>query len=220
MVEGGGDGADSTELVLRKLNALLQGKEVKSDFPGNVRVFESSLELVSPFFCRVNDRANFCLQSSTMSLSDPALLSSVLSSLASSRTQSLRTQLPPISPALHPHLFPLLPLSALTLVIFYTTTTSPSSTGHLLLTLPLGARTNVLKSTLELAEMKAGGIYAESQRERRVLLEGLRASEWGGEDCIGVVGLRVEEVLGFDFGAGCVDLPFEGLYVDADLITR
>lgn len=194
---------DSTEFVVRKLNTLLQGKEIKTDFPNDIRVHESVLQLVSLLFSNLYSATDCSIvqSSSTRSLSSPTTLPRILSSLAASRNRSLVAQLPTIAPSLHPHLFPLLPSSALSLILFYTT---PTSAGHLLLTVPIGARTNVLKSVLELAELKAGGIYAESQRERRILLDGLRGSEWGGEDCPAVLGMSVEENLVHDFAAGFV----------------
>ena len=51
---------DSSEFVVRKLNALLQGKEVKSDFPGDVGVYESSLGFVSPFSILLDSELTDC----------------------------------------------------------------------------------------------------------------------------------------------------------------
>ena len=39
-------------------------------------------------------------------------------------------------------------------------------------------------------------------------MEGLRGSEWGGEDCPIVLGMQIEENFEWDFGAGSVIPPF------------
>lgn len=55
---------------------------------------------------------------------------------------------------------------------------------------------------LETAELKAGGLYAESQRERSALLAGLRRSEFGVDENPASVIVEVEEVLEHDFEDG------------------
>lgn len=55
---------------------------------------------------------------------------------------------------------------------------------------------------LELAELKAGGLYAESQRERSTLLAGLRRSEMGVDEMPAKVTLKVEESGEHEFDSG------------------
>jgi hypothetical protein len=65
----------------------------------------------------------------------------------------------------------------------------------------------MLKQVLRTAELKAGGLYAESQRERSTLLAGLRRSEFGVDENPVAVAVEVDEVLEHDFEsgyAGCV----------------
>lgn len=52
---------------------------------------------------------------------------------------------------------------------------------------------------LEKAELKAGGLYAESQRERALLLSCLRRSEFGVEENPVSVVVEVEETIDRDF---------------------
>lgn len=73
---------------------------------------------------------------------------------------------------------------------------------HHLAGIPLGASSSILKKVLETAELKAGGLYAESQRERSTLLAGLRRSEFGVDDNPAKVLLEVDDIVNHDFESG------------------
>lgn len=117
------------------------------------------------------------------------------------RHLSLSTQLPTIPPRLHSHLFPSFSPRSLDLLIFWSTSNGVEGHHHLT-DVPLGAGDNRLKAVLEMAELKAGGLYAESQRERALLLGGLRRCELGVDEAPAKVVVRVEEVVDHDFASG------------------
>lgn len=52
------------------------------------------------------------------------------------------------------------------------------------------------------AELKAGGLYAESQRERTLLMACMEKSELGLEERPIVVAVEVEQHVRHDFGQG------------------
>lgn len=62
----------------------------------------------------------------------------------------------------------------------------------------------MVKEVLRTAELKAGGLYEESQRERTTLIKALRSSELGREEDPARVGIQVERTKEWDFDQGCV----------------
>lgn len=120
-------------------------------------------------------------------------MASLHASLNVLRRCGLTTQLPTIATTLYPHLFPLLPASSLILVISYSVPNCHIC-GHLIALLPVGARSDILSIVLDRAAGKAGGIYEESQKERRDLIQALRRSEYGVGQMPVVVSLLLEQI--------------------------
>jgi hypothetical protein len=103
----------------------------------------------------------------------------------------LSNQLPTIPSALQPYLFPLLSAFSLIIIVHYSIP-SQNISGHLVCPLTAGARSNILSDLLDRAAGKSGGIYEESQKERRLLLSGLRVSEWGVDDTPVAIHLSID----------------------------
>jgi hypothetical protein len=103
----------------------------------------------------------------------------------------LSNQLPTIPSALQPYLFPLLSAFSLIIIVHYSIPFENIS-GHLVCPLTAGARSNILSDLLDRAAGKSGGIYEESQKERRLLLSGLRVSEWGVDDTPVAIHLAID----------------------------
>lgn len=104
--------------------------------------------------------------------------------------------------ALHEYLFTLFNPRSIDLLVFWSIPSLRISGHHHLADIPLGAGSNKLKEVLEKAELKAGGLYAESQRERSTLLAGLRKSELGVDANPSELVLEVEELIEHDFQTG------------------
>lgn len=167
----------------------MSGKDFKGSFLGSISLEASSIS--SP--------------KQGIQLGAGVLRDSIVQSLRQGRREEPDRQLSSLEKGFHEHLFPLISTTELILVIFYSFLSPNSalrSQGHLLLSLPISARTNILKEVIEKAELKAGGIYAQSQRERITLLESLRRSEWGAEECPALIGVRVSEILEWNFEQG------------------
>lgn len=103
---------------------------------------------------------------------------------------------------MHQYLFPLFNSRSIDLLVFWSSPSRNLSGHHHLAGIPIGAGSNVLKQVLETAELKAGGLYAESQRERSTLLAGLRRSEFGIDDDPATVTLQAPEISHHDFESG------------------
>jgi hypothetical protein len=143
--------------------------------------------------------------STVIDLSKSPLLDAILQTHTTLRHVSLTAQLPTIPRSLHQHLFPLFNDRCLDLLVFWTSPSLGVQGHHHLTGIPIGAGSNALKEVLETAEQKAGGLYAESQRERSALLAGLRRSEFGVDQSPVAVLLEVSEFGEHDFeNDGCV----------------
>ncbi|BGP12587.1 hypothetical protein JCM10213v2_000504 [Rhodosporidiobolus nylandii] len=190
---------DPADFTVRKLDALLSGKEVGKDLPGEVELRASSVS---------SDSAAPDTLSS-------ALLPAILASHNARCLSSLSTSYPTLPAALHAQIFPLLPSLSSALVVVSYSSPSLSTFGHLLLplSLPLPSLDAPLRGVLDAAERTVGGgLYEESQRERTALLAALRKSELGGgEEGAAVptasVGVEVEEPMQHDFAAGPCVIP-------------
>lgn len=99
-------------------------------------------------------------------------------SRSSLRRAALRSQFPSIAKSLHPHLFRLFSQRSLDLVIFWSIPEKQIRGHHLVADLQIGPSTDSVGALLEKASGIAGGIYAESQRERAQLLSNFRQSEY------------------------------------------
>ncbi|SCZ90825.1 BZ3500_MvSof-1268-A1-R1_Chr1-3g02288 [Microbotryum saponariae] len=185
---------DGHAFAVKQLNLLLQGRDVDKASPGDVTLHHASVFASS-------------LSSSTINTTSSSLLPSLLRTHTVLRHDSLSTQFRTIDRALHPHLFPLFNPRSLDLVIFWSSPSLDLQGHHHLADIPFGAGSNVLKSVLETAELKAGGLYAESQRERTALLGALRRSEMGVQENAVSVMLQVDENLVHDFGKGPCTVP-------------
>lgn len=130
------------------------------------------------------------------------LLASVLHTHRALRSLELSARLPTVAPSLHRHLFPAFESRSIDLLVFWTVPSTGARGHHHLTGIPLGASTNRLRDVLDKAELKAGGLYAESQRERTALLAGLRRSELGTDEDPARVSVAVNEFVTHDFATG------------------
>lgn len=159
------------EFAVRQLDLLLKGKEINKGIPEDVVLQHS-------FVAPTAELANL------VSLASPASsrLRSILLTHSHLRRQALAAQLPTLSSAQLPHLFPLFSPRSVDLAVFWRVPSTGQEGHHHLADIPLGAGHDALKEVIEEAELFAGGLYAESQRERTALLSGLRRSELGVEE--------------------------------------
>ena len=133
------------------------------------------------------------LTSGGQSQSQSTLLRSILNSHSHERSNSLSSSFPMIPPHLLSSLFALFSPTS-TLILLEYSSPSLNLTGTHFLPLPtLGASRNYLEKVLQTAELKAGGLYVETQRERSLLIKSVRESELGREMDPSIVFLRVEE---------------------------
>ncbi|KAK4704695.1 trafficking protein particle complex subunit 8, partial [Phenoliferia sp. Uapishka_3] len=175
---------DDVAFSIHKLDNLLQGKEVKVSVPGDVTLHSGCVHPVSskPHCCVDKSEQRKPQNSSKIDIIADSLFPSLLQTHAQLRHRSLTNQLPTLDSNLHRHLFSLFNSRSIDLLVFWTIPSTGASGHHHLSDIPLGAGTNHLKEVLETAELKAGGLYAESQRERSTLLAGLRKSELGVDE--------------------------------------
>jgi hypothetical protein len=136
----------------------------------------------------------------------PPLLSSILQTHRALRSLELSARIPTVDSSLHRHLFPSFESRSIDLLVFWTVPSTGARGHHHLTGIPLGASTNRLRNVLDKAELKAGGLYAESQRERTALLAGLRRSELGTDENPARVTLQVDNNVAHDFSSGYVAL--------------
>lgn len=199
---------EGAEFAVKKLDDLLQGKDVKNSVPGDIVLQHSTISAVSIGSLVLHSSLTLSIdsQGAPIDLADStsSLFTSVLRTHVALRHLNLASQLPTIPMALHQHLFPLFNPRSLDLVVFWTVPSTGERGHHHLADIPLGAGSNRLKQVLETAELKAGGLYAESQRERSTLLAGLRRSEMGVDEPPAKVSLVVDELLDHDFASGRV----------------
>ncbi|GAA5861311.1 hypothetical protein JCM1840_005328 [Sporobolomyces johnsonii] len=186
---------EGTEWSVKQVEGLLQGRKIEDSAPRSTALHLSTLAA-----------------DGALDITSPSLFASLLATHTSQRLSTLSSQLPVLPASLLPSLFPLFPSRSASLLLFFRSTspvlTAPLS-GHLLLPLPpLGAGSSAaLKSVLETAELKAGGLYEESQRERTAMIAALRRSELGVEDNPVAVAVEVDEVRTHDFDRGPCTLP-------------
>lgn len=134
----------------------------------------------------------------------PALFTSINQTHSCLRQASLSKQIPSIPFPLQQYLFPLFNARSIDLIVFWTAPSTGVSGHHHLSDIPIGASSNELHEVLERAELKAGGLYAESQRERSTLLASLRKCELGVDENPIFVLLEVEPFVEHDFEEGYV----------------
>ncbi|KAK4054931.1 hypothetical protein OIV83_000855 [Microbotryomycetes sp. JL201] len=182
------------DFVARQMGSLLDGKDVAHDDPPKVAMQCSSVPSMSS-------------PSLTFQASAARLLQSTVATHRELRTASLAAQFPTIPTSLHRWLFPLFSPFALDLLVFWQIPSTQQQGYHHLTGIPLGAASNELRSVLATAETKAGGLYAESQRERTLLLSGLAKSEFGRDDNPAKIWTEVNDVLSHDFEQGPCIVP-------------
>lgn len=127
--------------------------------------------------------------------SHSTLLNSVINSHSHQRTRTLSSDFPTIPSHLLRSLFPLFSPSSSIVLIEFTSESLDLNGSHFLPLPSLGASRNYLREILTTAETKAGGLYAESQKERTNLIESLRKSELGFEMDPSEVFLQIEETV-------------------------
>jgi hypothetical protein len=121
------------------------------------------------------------------------------------RRSAVATHFPALPAELLTHLFELFPPRALDLIVSYTATSSSGSPrhGHLHLSdLRLGPAEDydgALAAVLGRAAGLAGGLYAESQRERLAILSAYRRSELAGSEMPVAVAYEVAQAVQADF---------------------
>ncbi|KAH8102427.1 ER-golgi trafficking TRAPP I complex 85 kDa subunit-domain-containing protein [Cristinia sonorae] len=157
----------SREFVKDKLRSVLHGTTVEVSDPPPTRLH-----------CR-----HLCGSDMALSLKDPALHHFLHADRRNQVTHRLSAQNPHIPQSSHRSIFPLYPPSALDLVIFWEIP-SQERKGHILLPIGnLGADHAPLSEVLDTVDnLKAKrSMYAETERERRELIEAIRSSEWNAE---------------------------------------
>lgn len=178
----------ATEFAVRQLDLLLKGKDITQSAPEDVVLHHSfvaaSTGLVS------------------LSSATSTTLRSLLLTQSHLRRSALSAQLPTLSPTQLPHLFPLFSPRSVDLAVFWHIPSTGVSGHHHLADIPLGAGHDALREVLEEAELTAGGLYEESQRERTLLLSGLGRSEFGIEENPLQVRVEVPEVVELDLSNG------------------
>ncbi|GAA5923269.1 TRAPP III-specific subunit 85 family protein [Sporobolomyces koalae] len=181
----------STNWTVGQVDNLLQGKKLDAVQPNDVDLVVSGISPIPA----VHGAAN--------SLS----LTSILASYSEMRRQSLLAEFPIVPSHLLPSIFPLF-ASTTSLVVIRFLSESLKLEGHHILPLPtLGASHNHLVDILATAELKAGGLYAESQKERTALIKALRSSELGRDENPAFVSIEIEDVQTHDFDQGACSLP-------------
>lgn len=200
--------------AIRKIDDLLQGRDVKTSLPGSIQLNLNTISSVSLSIqpsLTISGLIRFMPQNATLiDTSSPALLASIIQTHSHLRQASLRKQIPSIPSSLQQYLFPLFNARSIDVVVFWTIPSTGVSGHHHLSDIPIGASSNELLEVLERAELKAGGLYAESQRERSTLLASLRKCELGLDENPTFVRLEVEQFVEHDFEEGYVRCPENG----------
>lgn len=132
-------------------------------------------------------------------LSRSTILSTFLLSRSTLRNAALESQFPTIPAKLRPHIFRQFSHRTLDFLIFWSVPTLQRRGHHHIADLRLGAATNSVSDILKVAEGIAGGLYAESQREREILLSNIQASEYGQSDSPIVISQTCPARLSLDF---------------------
>ncbi|KAK4058005.1 hypothetical protein OIO90_000744 [Microbotryomycetes sp. JL221] len=194
-IEGAADESRAlTDFVVRQIGYLLDGKDVPKESPPNTRLFASNVAAAES-------------QSLNFDSSSAEVVQSVMSTHRALRLASLSAQYPIIPMTLLRHLFPLFSPRTLDLLVFWTVPSTGARGHHHLTGIPLGAGSNDLKDVLAAGETKAGGLYAESQRERTLLLSSLARSEFGRSDNPVKVWIEVNDAIEHDFDEGPCIVP-------------
>lgn len=145
-----------------QLEKLLQGESIKDDRPGHDDVHVQASSTHDQSF----DWHDSCLRSSW------------LASRSSLRRIALRNQFPSVDKNLHAGLFRLFTQRSLDLVITWSLPHSNIHGHHLVADLQIGPSIDTVSALLDRASGIAGGIYAESQRERAHVLSNFRESDY------------------------------------------
>jgi len=119
---------------------------------------------------------------------------------------------PHIPSTFRPFIFPLYHPFALDVIVFWDIPSQQRS-GHLLVTMTLGAGHSALRDVLSQAEKSQSkrSMYAETRREKDSLLETLQGSEWNAEMDPIVVTLKGTATFHHDFtkGSFCTQVEFD-----------
>lgn len=145
-----------------QLEKLLQGESIRDDRPGEDDVH---VQASSPL-------------DQTFDWQDSCLRASWLASRSSLRRIALRSQFPSVDKNVHAGLFRLFTQRSLDLVIMWSLPRTDIRGHHLVADLQIGPSTDTVSELLDRASGIAGGIYAESQRERAHVLSNFRDSDY------------------------------------------
>ena len=110
------------------------------------------------------------------------MLRTYTASRTSLRRSSLHAQFGTISPDLIPYIFRLYTSRSLDLLVFWRLPKQNRTGFNMLCDLKLGPGESRLGPILSGADSIAGGLYAESQRERTLLIKNIESSEYGQDD--------------------------------------
>ncbi|GAA5949848.1 hypothetical protein JCM3765_007713 [Sporobolomyces pararoseus] len=194
---------------VEQISGLLQGKKIEENQIGEVEL-------------------NFTKIGNSSLIGDPSrsnLVKSILNSHSHERSISLSNSFPTIPLDLLPFLFPLFSPSSTLILLEYSSPSLDLKGTHFLSIPNLGTTSSSfgkkkLEKVLKISELKSGGIFAESQLEKTLLIKNLRQSssnqEFGGgglEIDPSIVFLKVEDQVcrEHDFSKGPCLVPIHFL---------
>jgi hypothetical protein len=177
---------DEDAHISTQLDALLNGRDLRSSSPKPVTLNVSTISAEK-----------------SPAAPDSPPISVVLATRTQSRSTQLQAQLPMLPVDQLERIFPLFSSRSLDVVVHWSIPGQNRRYGyHQLVDLKLGASHNSIRDVVEAAGGKAGGLYAESQRERQMLLSALGRSELGVDEEPVAVSVHADEFVEHDFATG------------------
>jgi hypothetical protein len=206
--EAGSDPQEVLEFVSRKIDDVLQGRQVDVSSPPPIPLLGSHLTKVS--LCSFIFNLSQLLHSKAAkprSVGTPSTRHLLHCGKRNAVTQSLSHTHPYIPGHLYPFIFPLYNPASVDLVVFWDIPSEQRS-GHISISgITLGAEHAPMKEVIEVAETAKvkRSMYAETQRERVEILNAIRESEWNAEMNPVVLSLQSPGPLLHDFSQGFVE---------------
>lgn len=211
---------------VRQVQAVLEGKNISDTTPPNLALSATVRTILSTLMPRpLTDGLR------SQPRTEEPRPRSLLTSYASYRRDVIAREYQTIERAQHPDIFPLFSSRAAVLVLsFSSTTLQLAEEDPAQLFVPLdapcigsaagSAAATDLLHVLAVAQGIAGGLYAESQRERAALLGALRSSEILRSAAASPVVLDVQypASLQHDFTSGCVRVREQSAVCASDLV--
>lgn len=174
------EGTCEPDFTPRQLATLLKGADVTQALPASDQL------LVSPAHAKVckrkEEHMSKLISGQGYDMSAGPLVTSILKSRATLRNSALEQQFATIPASIQRHIFRQFTARTLDIIIFWSIPSRGKHGHHHLADLRLGASENSVGEILQNAEGIAGGLYAESQREREILLANIQSSEYGITD--------------------------------------